>query len=155
MLNVYGLFFTSNRLCRRTAVSRYDLQYERPVSLLFKAGNGSRLTGINRSALLIVNTAIKPEDYNIIAAEIDGEFRLVRFRCVPVAHFEELGNSNKRRPLKAEETSEEEKGMCYVVITPVLNDVWALSSVISAGTGPKPRKPQKNSVALVTPHAFA
>lgn len=99
-----------------------------PSVYYFKAGNGSRLAGINRGALLIVNTAIKPGDGSIIAAELNGEFRLVRYRSVPVAHFEELDNPNKRIPLKAEEISEGEKGICFGVITHVLNDVRALSA---------------------------
>lgn len=96
-----------------------------PSVYYFKAGNGSRLAGINRGALLIVNTAIKPGDGSIIAAELNGEFKLVRYRNVPVVHFEELDQPDRRIPLLERELEVEEESICFGVVTHVLNDVRA------------------------------
>lgn len=98
----------------------------RPSVYYFKAGHRSYQAGINKGALLIVNSSIKPADGSIIAARLNGEFRLVRYRTNPVPYLEELDHPERRLPLTADELDNEEGGVCFGVITHVLNDVRVL-----------------------------
>jgi len=88
----------------------------------FKAATDSRREAIKKGALLIVNSALVPVDGSIIAAQVNGEFRLVRYRTSPLVHLEELDNPDRRIPLTEQEAHDESE-LCFGVITHVLNDV--------------------------------
>lgn len=99
----------------------------RPSVYLFKADADSSQDGIKKGALLVVNSDSKPSDGSIIAAKIGGSFRLVRYRTVPQIHLQELNHPGRRLALTDDEASDEE-GICFGVITHVLNDVRVLDS---------------------------
>jgi DNA polymerase V len=99
----------------------------RPSVYLFKADSDSSQDGIKKGALLVVNRDSKPSDGSIIAATIGGSFRLVRYRTVPQIHLQELNHPGRRLALTDSEASDEE-GICFGVITHVLNDVRVLDS---------------------------
>lgn len=88
----------------------------------FKAGTDSPRAGIKKGALLIVNSAMAPADGSIIAAQLNGEFRVVRYRTLPLVHLEELDNPERRIPLSEQEAHGDGE-LCFGVITHVLNDV--------------------------------
>lgn len=98
-----------------------------PSVYLFKADADSSLDGIKKGALLVVNRDSKPHDGSIIAAKIDGAFKLVRYRTVPQVHLQELNHPDRRLSLTDAEASDEE-GIFFGVITHVLNDVRVLDS---------------------------
>lgn len=98
-----------------------------PSVYLFKADADSSQDGIKKGALLVVNSDSKPHDGSIIAATIGGRFKLVRYRTVPQIHLQELNNPERRLALTDDEVSGEE-GICFGVITHVLNDVRVLYS---------------------------
>lgn len=93
-----------------------------PSVYLFKADTDSSQDGIKKGALLVVNSDSQPHDGSIIAATIGGSFRLVRYRTVPHVHLQELNHPDRRLVLTDAEASGEE-GICFGVITHVLNDV--------------------------------
>lgn len=98
-----------------------------PSVYLFKADADSSQDGIKKGALLVVNSDSKPHDGSIIAATIGGAFRLVRYRTVPHIHLQELNHPDRRLALTDAEANGEE-GICFGVITHVLNDVRVLDS---------------------------
>lgn len=95
-----------------------------PSVYIFRACTISRRAGINAGALLVVNSAMKPADGSIIAARLNGEFRVVRYRTVPILHFEELEHPDRRLPIE-EGAEMDGDGVCFGVVTHVLNDVRA------------------------------
>lgn len=98
-----------------------------PSVYLFKADTDFTRDGIKKGALLVVNSQTKPQDGSIIAVTIGGDFRLVRYRTVPRIHLQELNNPDRRLSLTDAEASGED-GICFGVITHVLNDVRVLDS---------------------------
>lgn len=88
----------------------------------FKTSTESLRAGIKAGALLVVNSALKPVDGSIIAAQVNGQFRLVRYRTSPLVHLEELNNPERRISLTEQEANDEGE-LCFGVITHVLNDV--------------------------------
>ncbi|MFC7506667.1 S24 family peptidase [Pantoea stewartii] len=89
-------------LCNTNAASVY----------LFKTETESALAGIKKGALLVCNSANKPLDGSIIAANIGGQFKLVRYRTVPRLHLEELNNPDRKISLTAEEVGDSDEGFC-------------------------------------------
>lgn len=98
-----------------------------PSVYVFKADADAPQDGIKKGALLIANSETTPQDGSIIAATIGGDFRLVRYRTVPRVHLQELNNPDRRLSLTDAELSEGD-GICFGVITHVLNDVRVLES---------------------------
>jgi len=96
-----------------------------PSIYFFKAAALSRREGIKEGAVLVVNKALTPGDGSIIAARINGDFRIVRYRTVPRVHLEELDHPERRIQLNESELAEEDDGLCFGVITHVLNDIRA------------------------------
>lgn len=101
-----------------------------PSVYIFRVVTPSRRAGIIAGALLVVNSALTPADGSIIAARISGEFRLVRYRTVPILHFEELEHPDRRLPMEAD--ADDGETVCFGVVTHVLNDVRAARA---AGAG--------------------
>lgn len=89
----------------------------------FRAGNASIREGIKKEAVLIVNSALTPVDGSIIAAQLKGEFKLVRYRKHPAPCLEELDHPEQRLPLLANEVEDMDAGMCFGVVTHCLNDL--------------------------------
>lgn len=94
-----------------------------PSVYIFRACTLSRRAGIIAGALLVVNSALKPVDGSIIAARLNGEFRLVRYRTVPILHFEELEHPDRRLPMAEDVDMDGGGAVCFGVVTHVLNDV--------------------------------
>lgn len=94
-----------------------------PSVYLFKSGTESATAGIKKGALLVVNSDSKPVDGSIIAARIDGQFRLVRYRTAPFFHLEDLSSPTRRIPITDDEVTSDEGGICFGVVTHILNDV--------------------------------
>lgn len=89
----------------------------------FRAASASLRAGIKKDAVLIVNSALKAVDGSIIAAQLKGEFKLVRYRLNPEPHLEELSNPEQRLPLLANEVEDMDTGMCFGVVTHCLNNL--------------------------------
>ena len=96
-----------------------------PSVYVFRADTAAPLDGIKKGAVLIVNSATSPQEGSIIAATIGGDFRLVRYRTVPRIHLQELNHPDRRLALTDSEISDDD-GICFGVITHVLNDVRVL-----------------------------
>jgi len=99
-----------------------------PSVYLFKSDKDLIHEGIKRGAVLVINSATKPSDGNIIAVTIGDSFRLVRYRTVPCLHLQELNDAAKRMRITEAEAAYGEEGMLFGVVTHVLNDVRMLDS---------------------------
>lgn len=93
-----------------------------PSVYLFKADFDAVQAGIKRGALLVCNSALEPVDGSVIAATIDGHFKLVRYRKVPRLHLEELNSPVRKIELTAEEGGAGENSILFGVITHIVND---------------------------------
>ena len=92
-----------------------------PSVFLFKASTDSLTSGIKKNAILVIDRALKPMDGSIIAADILGEFKLVRVRLYPHPHLEELERPERRISLRENELLEGEGSLCFGVVTHCLN----------------------------------
>jgi len=90
---------------------------------LFKADLESPQAGIKRGALLVCNSTLEPLDGSLIAMTVDNHFKVVRFRNVPRLHLEDINNPDRKIKISEDEMGLGEEGICFGVVTHVLNDV--------------------------------
>jgi len=90
---------------------------------LFKADLESPTAGIKRGAVLVCNSALEPLDGSLIAMSVDNHFKVVRFRNVPRLHLEDINDPERKIKISEDEMGLGEEGICFGVVTHVLNDV--------------------------------
>jgi len=89
----------------------------------FRSASASERAGIKKDAILIVNSSLKAVDGSIIAAQLKGEFKLVRYRLHPEPHLEELDHPEQRLPLLKNEVEDMDAELCFGVVTHCLNNL--------------------------------
>ncbi|WP_413722707.1 S24 family peptidase [Sodalis sp. RH24] len=88
------------------------------ATFFMRAGESSVRHGIYKGAVLVVDRSITPVDGTIIVVEMDGGFRLRRYKTYPARGLEQLDY-----PGRLERFDEEEGIVCFGVVTYVLNDM--------------------------------
>ncbi|QCR38975.1 S24 family peptidase [Nissabacter sp. SGAir0207] len=97
-----------------------------PTVYLFRATHSSRLEAIKHGAVLVIDRALTPRDGSIIAAALNGEFQIVRYRTIPRVHLEKLDHPEQRLALTDEEIADNGAGICFGVVTHILNETAPL-----------------------------
>ncbi|QXZ19059.1 S24 family peptidase [Lelliottia amnigena] len=80
--------------------------------------------GVMKGALLVVDSSLTPKDGSLLVCEVDGEFRVMRYRKYPHPCLENPENG-KREPLPSEDESSDTSRPIFGVITYIINDARA------------------------------
>ncbi|WP_075050695.1 S24 family peptidase [Pantoea eucrina] len=87
---------------------------------LFKSGLNAPETGIFEGSLLVVDSALKPSDGNVLVARIGNTFRIVRYRSSPVPGLWDLTTPGQRLAAELEEL-DGDVTVCFGVVTHCIN----------------------------------
>jgi len=99
-----------NELCSTNRASVY----------LFKSELNAPEVGIFKGSLLVVDSALKPSDGNVLVAQLGDTFRIVRYRLSPVPGLWDLTTPGRRFAVEPEEIEGEEP-VCFGVVTHCIN----------------------------------
>ena len=77
--------------------------------------------GVMKGALLVVDSSLTPKDGSLLVCEVDGEFRVMRYRKYPHPCLENPENG-KREPLPSKDEMSDTSRPVFGVITYIIND---------------------------------
>lgn len=101
-------------------ISLDQLLIAHPSATYFlRAGESYRRPGIQKGALLVVDSSLYPCDGSIIVCAVEGEFRLKQYRKLPLPHLENLANGARE---ELPESDAEGNDSVFGVVTYIINN---------------------------------
>lgn len=89
------------------------------ATYFLRAGESYRRPGIQRGALLVVDSSLNPCDGSIIVCAMGGEYRLKQYRKLPSPYLENLANGARE---ELPESDAEGSDAVFGVVTYIIND---------------------------------